>query len=122
MAEKDYISREEAIANSREYNLDGCYDSTERAVPVDAINSIPAADVVEVVRCVNCKYWNPRYNKSYKGHFCEVIPSHGRLIDANALRDDWLENGENEYVYDTNAFLDSLDNAPTVIEAEEVTK
>ena len=37
-----------------------------------------------------------------------------RYIDADALRADWLENGENEYVYDTNAFLDSIDNAPTV--------
>lgn len=36
-----------------------------------------------------------------------------RYIDADKLRADWLENGENEYVYDTNAFLDSIDNAPT---------
>lgn len=47
------------------------------------------------------------------------VPDHGRLIDADALREDWLENGENEYVYDTNAFLDSLDDAPTIIPAEE---
>lgn len=46
------------------------------------------------------------------------VPPHGRLIDADALRKDWLENGENEYIYDTNAFLDSLDDAPTIIEAE----
>ena len=37
-----------------------------------------------------------------------------RLIDANAMRDDWLENGENEYVYDTNAVLESIDSQPTV--------
>lgn len=37
-----------------------------------------------------------------------------RLIDADALREDWLENGENEYVYDTNSFLSSLDDAPTI--------
>ena len=37
-----------------------------------------------------------------------------RLIDANALREDWLENGENEYVYDTNSFLESLDDAPAI--------
>ena len=37
-----------------------------------------------------------------------------RLIDANAMRDDWLENGENEYVYDTNAVLDSIDSQPTI--------
>lgn len=47
------------------------------------------------------------------------VPPHGRLIDADALRADWLENGENEYVYDTNAFLDSLDDAPTIIPAKE---
>ena len=37
-----------------------------------------------------------------------------RLIDASSMRDDWLENGENEYVYDTNAVLDSIDSQPTV--------
>lgn len=37
-----------------------------------------------------------------------------RLIDADAMREDWLENGENEYVYDTNAVLDSIDAQPTV--------
>lgn len=47
------------------------------------------------------------------------VPDHGRLIDADALRQDWLENGENEYVYDTNSFLASLDDAPTIIPASE---
>lgn len=37
-----------------------------------------------------------------------------RLIDADVMRQDWLENGENEYVYDTNAVLDSIDSQPTV--------
>lgn len=37
-----------------------------------------------------------------------------RLIDADAMRDDWLENGENEYVYDTNAVLASIDEQPTI--------
>ena len=43
-----------------------------------------------------------------------------RLIDANAMRDDWPENGENEYVYDTNAVLDSIDSQPTVDAVEVV--
>lgn len=42
-----------------------------------------------------------------------------RLIDADAMRQNWLENGQNEYVYDTNAVLDSIDAQPT-IEAEPV--
>ena len=37
-----------------------------------------------------------------------------RLIDADKMRENWLENGENEYVYDTNAVLDSIDSQPTV--------
>ena len=37
-----------------------------------------------------------------------------RLIDADIMRQEWLENGENEYVYDTNAVLDSIDSQPTV--------
>lgn len=37
-----------------------------------------------------------------------------RLIDADEMRREWLENGENEYVYDTNAILDSIDEQPTV--------
>ena len=37
-----------------------------------------------------------------------------RLIDADALREDWLENGLNERAYDTNDFLSSIDDAPTV--------
>lgn len=37
-----------------------------------------------------------------------------RLIDADEMRQDWLENGQNEYVYDTNAVLDSIDEQPTI--------
>ena len=37
-----------------------------------------------------------------------------RLIDADEFRYEWLENGENEYVYDTNAVLDSIDAQPTI--------
>lgn len=43
-----------------------------------------------------------------------------RLIDADAMREEWLENGENEYVYDTNAILDSIDAQPTIETVEVV--
>lgn len=43
-----------------------------------------------------------------------------RLIDANVMRDDWLQNGENEYVYDANAVLESIDAQPTVDATEVV--
>ena len=50
----------------------------------------------------------------------EKLSSEKRLIDASAMRDDWLENCENEYVYDTNAVLDSIDSQPTVDAVEVV--
>ena len=37
-----------------------------------------------------------------------------RLIDADAMYAEWLGDGENEYVYDTNAVLESIDSQPTV--------
>lgn len=43
-----------------------------------------------------------------------------RPIDANAMREDWLENGENEYVYDANAVIDSIDEQPTMDAVEVV--
>ena len=36
-----------------------------------------------------------------------------RLIDSDDLREYWLTNGENERVYNTNDFLDSIDCQPT---------
>lgn len=42
-----------------------------------------------------------------------------RMIDADAFREWWLENGENEYIYDTNAFLDSIDDWPTLTPLNE---
>lgn len=43
-----------------------------------------------------------------------------RYIDADKMREEWLENGENEYVYDTNSVLDSIDAQPTADVVEVV--
>lgn len=43
-----------------------------------------------------------------------------RYIDADVMREDWLQNGENECVYDTNAVLDSIDSQPTIDAVEVV--
>ena len=36
-----------------------------------------------------------------------------RYLDADKMREEWLENGENEFIYDTNSVLDSIDSQPT---------
>ena len=59
---------------------------------------------------------------AYTGLFaqCELVevPPHGRLIDADALYAEWLDDGENECIYDTNAFLYSISGAPTIIDKD----
>lgn len=51
----DYISREAAIEKAE-------YDGNYRLViPVEAIKGLPAADVVEVVRCKNCIHRGKEY-------------------------------------------------------------
>ena len=59
-------------------------------------------------------------NTSTRPSWCPLteLPPHGRLIDADALRQEWLDNGQNVYIYDTNDFLFSIDDAPAIIEAE----
>lgn len=37
-----------------------------------------------------------------------------RLIDADAMREEWLKYGANEYIYDANAMLYDIDEQPTI--------
>lgn len=54
--------------------------------------------------------------KERKSYPLVPVPPHGNLKDADAIRKDWLEN----YRYAlTRSILDSFDNAPTIIEAED---
>lgn len=87
----------------------------------------------EISKCIIIRYdgevWIVEFDNLVDGGFVACYPTnpmravplpegHGRLIDADALREDWLENGENEHVYDTNAMLYSIDNSPTIVPAE----
>lgn len=48
----DYIKREDAI-DAMERVSDGICEQQA----IDALCELPSADVVEVVRCKNCKWW-----------------------------------------------------------------
>ena len=68
---KEYIEREALISKIFQIGLidDGRYTINAKAVKT-AIDNAPAADVVEVVRCKDCKHYNvlalacmyPRFN------------------------------------------------------------
>lgn len=72
---KEYIDRGEAIL---ELLLDGC-----SAKNVESIMNIHAADVVPVVRCKDCKFWDCgdcyRLELSRPDDFC----SYGEMRDNN---------------------------------------
>lgn len=85
MAEKEYIEKRKLIeAWEREIE-----DATDLFDAFDfALEDVPAADVVEVVRCINCVYWDGR---GWDGR-CEA-PSNG-LIREYTNYDDFCSYGE----------------------------
>lgn len=59
MAEKEYIERNNVISHKRPFTEfdEGGWSCKVQAVAVEDIQNIPAADVVEVVRCKDCKHY-----------------------------------------------------------------
>ena len=67
MAEKEYIEREAVLRHRRKMSgADFGGEFWDEAVLCEDIRKIPAADVIEVVRCENCKYiHDPQYGTGY---------------------------------------------------------
>ena len=75
----EYIEREKVKEVIKDYGKGAIEDGQQTLDPVDdilllhgAIDMIPTADVVEVVRCKDCKYSRPR-NKSEKNIYFEDV-------------------------------------------------
>lgn len=62
MADKEYIERKEALLA---ITNDGCTVSN-----VEALMNVPVADVVEVVRCKDCKHFGK--DMGYGKHDCKA--------------------------------------------------
>lgn len=74
---KEYIEREEALSAIKQ-----AFEKGER--PSLYIKCIPAADVVEVVRCRECKYWGDEAGKLQRSDgllFARCI-MHNYLLDG----------------------------------------
>ena len=52
---KKYIDADKAIADYAHYGISHCYDAYDLE---DILTECPAADVVEVVRCKDCKWYD----------------------------------------------------------------
>ena len=74
----EYIKREAAIGAILDRYVD-------YAGLVDSIESVPSADVVEVVRCKDCRYWHPDIN---------LCTQWGELNDEDILPHAYCSFGE----------------------------
>ena len=81
MTEKKYIELQKAI-DVREMHYEHCLqmhdwsgDATADNIKRD-IETIPTADVVEVVRCKDCTYCSEHYNICHYGVGRDVKPDH----------------------------------------------
>lgn len=83
----EYIKREDAIkAFKRVLDEDFPYISEE--TPRERIAAIPSADVVEVVRCKDCKYWKSNTE------FCEFWGTPN--VAQRTCKNDYCSYGERE--------------------------
>lgn len=85
---KEYIDREEAIKILEQYDLSsgstlGCHSGAIECA-ISAIEMLPAADVVEVVRCRECKYWGDEDGKLQRsdGLLFARCKVHNYLLDG----------------------------------------
>lgn len=86
----DFISRNEALNCSLKLEINGRMNAkriVEEAIQVysDYISKIPAADVVEVIRCRDCKYFDFRYGE------CKHFDSFGL---ENPYEDEYCSRAE----------------------------
>lgn len=79
-----YINADEAIEIARERHMDdGLYDLDEYCLILDFLDTMPAADIVDVVRCKDCKYANkerlPQGSKWFAS--CDHFNTHSVMAD-----------------------------------------
>ena len=79
---KEYIEREAAIKAIENDCSELVYYTKEDAI--QCVKAIPAADVVEVVRCRECKYWGDEDGKlqSSDGLLFARCKIHNYLLDG----------------------------------------
>lgn len=63
----DFISREAVVRYLEACSGGYDYIETEKEEAINVIKLLPAADVVEVVRCKDCQYWRDAYVKENDG-------------------------------------------------------
>ena len=71
----DYIKREDAIAEFKTNGSATVYGIDQCKAIISRLKSVPSADVVEVVRCKDCKYHAEFSSKCNKLHLTPMRPN-----------------------------------------------
>lgn len=84
----EYIKRNDVIDICEGYSdhcLDACdFEGKDIAERIeDEVIKIPAADVVEVVRCKDCKYYDEEFTNFAGKHICNYW--HQIILDVNGF-------------------------------------
>lgn len=57
-------------------------------VHYEDLKNLPTADVVEVVRCKDCKHWSKEFKACYMHDFCEIFQSDYYCASGERKEDD----------------------------------
>lgn len=84
---KEYIEREDAKARLRIWITDCVLDGENEAADcfrdcIDLLDGIPAADVVEVVRCRDCKH-SYRIDGAKEEYYCAKISAFAKFFPGD---------------------------------------
>ena len=82
----DYIKRTDALDIVADNNVTGEITLNRYDKIIDGIYEIPSSDVVQVIRCKNCKFYDTP--KNFKKPYC----MRGAYVKVNA--DDYCSKGE----------------------------
>ena len=96
----DYIKRSDAIRAMAQYMMDMALidnpeasdriEEWEGSIAAPVMSTVKAADVVEVVRCEECKYWY-RYIQYRDHNICDFWSTDSSLLTKH---DDYCSYGE----------------------------
>ena len=84
----DYIKREDAIKEANAWSMFGNDNLGSR------LKGLPSADVVEVVRCKGCKFWNKDENVLNNRGICDEWSDYENGINRYTGRDDYCSCGK----------------------------
>lgn len=88
----EYITKDQAIHAMEQVTQPECFIEDTRKNFARIIEELPAADVVEVVQCKDCRYFTPQ--AGWGGGQCSYLEDKFELPEVLIFDDDYCSDGE----------------------------